>query len=168
MARLLHSAYIRLANRHRRRGTKRLRLRSRLETGHKATDIEVLASMADLNLRGPADGSVAPQSKEVNPRTPDRRCSRRIAIVLPIEVQGESPFNTRTVRGAIQNLSANGMSFVCGERYLPGQILYVTMNFGDQVHGIDGSLTLQFRVQRLEQSQRNDPKQFAVAVALDI
>jgi hypothetical protein len=61
------------------------------------------------------------------------------------------------------------MSFVCSERYLAGQLLYITLRFGDQVQGADSfSLTLQFRVQRLEQRQRNDPEQFAVAVALDI
>jgi hypothetical protein len=125
--------------------------------------------MADLNITGPENGSVAPQRNEIKTQTPDRRCSRRIAVVLPIEVQGESPFNTRTVRGATQTLSANGMSFVCGERYLPGQLLYVTMKFGDQVQGADSfSLTLQFRVQRIEQAQGNDPQQFAVAVALDL
>jgi hypothetical protein len=150
---------------------------SRLKTARdKATDSQVkrirqkyIASMADLNLTGPVNGSVAPQGNEVRTRTPDRRCSRRIAFVLPIEVQGESPFNTRTVRGTTQNLSANGMSFVCSERYLAGQLLYITLRFGDQVQGADSfSLTLQFRVQRLEQRQRNDPEQFAVAVALDI
>jgi c-di-GMP-binding flagellar brake protein YcgR len=125
--------------------------------------------MADLNSTGPVNGSVAPQSSEVRTRTPDRRCSRRIAFVLPIEVRGESPFNTRTVRGTTQNLSANGMSFVCGERYLPGQLLYITMKFGDQAQGTDSfAIRLQFRVQRLEQAQRNDSEQFAVALALDI
>src|SRR4030081_1210151 len=123
--------------------------------------------MADLNITGPENGSVAEQRNEIKTQTPDRRCSHRIAFVLPMEVQGESPFNTRTVRGATQNLSANGMSFVCGERYLPGQLLYVTKKFGGQVQGADSfSLTLQFRVQRLQQGERNDPQQFAVAVAL--
>jgi PilZ domain len=123
--------------------------------------------MGDPNLTGQVNGSVAPQNG-VRTATHDRRCASRIAFVIPIEVRGESPFNPRTVTGITQNLSANGMYFVCGERYLPGQLLYITMKFGDQVQGIDSlSLTLRFRVQRLEQTKRSAAEHFGVAVALD-
>jgi hypothetical protein len=61
------------------------------------------------------------------------------------------------------------MYFVCGQSYLPGQLLYITMRFGDKVEGIDNSsLMLRFRVQRLEKIQRSGAQQFGVAVALDI
>src|ERR1700704_498361 len=99
----------------------------------------------------------------------DRRCSRRFALSLPIEVSGESPFNPQTFRGRTRDIAANGVYFFCEEAYMAGQLVDVTIRLsGDPVAGSDRvSLTLRCRVQRVEKISRNGAKTFGVAVALD-
>jgi hypothetical protein len=99
----------------------------------------------------------------------DRRCSRRFALSLPIQVNGESPFNPQTFRGRTRNIAANGVYFFCEEAYMAGQLVHVTIRlFGDLVVSTDSvSLTLRCRVQWVEEITRNGSKIFGVAVALD-
>jgi hypothetical protein len=99
----------------------------------------------------------------------DRRGSRRLALSLPIDVCGESPFNPQTFRGRTRDIAANGVYFFCEEAYMAGQLLHVTMKLpGDPVTDSDRvSLTLRCRVHRVEEIKQNGSKTFGVAVALD-
>ncbi len=96
----------------------------------------------------------------------DRRCSRRFALSLPIEVSGESPFNPQTFPGRTRDIAANGVYFLCEEAYMAGQLVHVTIRLlvacSDTVF-----LTLRCRVQRVEKISQNGSKTFGVAVALD-
>ena len=99
----------------------------------------------------------------------DRRCSRRFAMSLPIEVSGESPFNPQTFPGRTRDIAANGVYFLCEEAYMAGQLVHVTIRLSrGLVAGSDSvSLTLRCRVQRVEKISQNGSKAFGVAVALD-
>jgi hypothetical protein len=103
------------------------------------------------------------------PLTTDRRGSRRLALSLPVEVCGEGPFNPETFCGRTRDIGAKGVYFVCEEAYIVGQLIHVTIRLsGVLVTGTDSvSLTLRYRVQRVEEILRNGSKTFGVAAALD-
>lgn len=124
--------------------------------------------MQEANYKKESDAANA-LGRGINRSLNDRRCSRRLALCLPIEVYGESPFNSQTFRGNTRDISAKGVYFFCEEAYMVGQLLHVTISLsGGKVAGSDRvSLTLRCRVQRVEQIVRNSSKTFGVAVALD-
>jgi hypothetical protein len=125
--------------------------------------------MPEANYKNQFDSANALGRGTDKPLLNDRRCSRRFAMSLPIEVSGESPFNPQTFRGRTRDIAANGVYFFCEEAYMVGQLLHVTMRLsGDPVAGSDPvTLTLRCRVQRVEEIIRNGSKAFGVAVALD-
>ena len=124
--------------------------------------------MQEANYKNHSDSANA-QDRGTNKPLNDRRCSRRFALSLPIEVSGESPFNPQTFRGRTRDIAANGIYFFCEEAYMAGQLVHVTVRLsGDSVAFSDRvSLTLRCRVQRVEEIVRNASKIFGVAVALD-
>jgi hypothetical protein len=99
----------------------------------------------------------------------DRRYSPRLTQRLPIEVCGESLFNPHIFRGRTCDIAAKGIYFVCEEAYMVGQLIHVTVTLsGDRAVSCDSvSLTLRYRIQRVETLIRNGLKIFGVAVALD-
>jgi PilZ domain-containing protein len=103
------------------------------------------------------------------PLTNGRRGSERCAMSQSIEVCGESPFNPQTYRGTTRDISAKGVYFVCGEAYMKGQLVHVTISLsGGLIAGSDTvSLTMRCRVQRVEEISQNGSRAFGVAVALD-
>jgi hypothetical protein len=125
--------------------------------------------MQEANYKNQSDSTNALGRGTNRPLMNDRRCSRRFALSLPIEVRGESPFNPQTFRGRTRDIAANGVYFFCEEAYMAGQLVDVTIRLsGDLVAGSDRvSLTLRCRVQRAEKITRNASKTFGVAVALD-
>jgi hypothetical protein len=124
--------------------------------------------MQEANYKNQSDPENA-LGRGTNKPLNDRRCSRRFALSLPIEVSGESPFNPQTFRGRTRDIAANGIYFFCEEAYMAGQLVHVTIRLsGDSVAFSDRvSLTLRYRVQRVEEIVRNASKIFGVAVALD-
>jgi hypothetical protein len=125
--------------------------------------------MQEANYKNQSDPENALGRGTNKPLMNDRRCSRRFALSLPIEVSGESPFNPQTFRGRTRDIAANGIYFFCKEAYMAGQLVHVTVRLsGDSVAFSDRvSLTLRCRVQRVEEIVRNASKIFGVAVALD-
>ena len=125
--------------------------------------------MQEANYKNQSDPENALGRGTNKPLMNDRRCSRRFALSLPIEVSGESPFNPQTFRGRTRDIAANGIYFFCEEAYMAGQLVHVTIRLsGDSVAFSDRvSLTLRCRVQRVEEIVRNASKIFGVAVALD-
>jgi PilZ domain len=125
--------------------------------------------MQEANYKNQSDSANAQGRGTNKPLMNDRRCSRRFALSLPIEVSGESPFNPQTFRGRSRDIAANGVYFFCEEAYMAGQLVHVTIRlFGGLVASSDSvSLTLRCRVQRVEGIVRNASKIFGVAVALD-
>jgi hypothetical protein len=125
--------------------------------------------MPEANYKNQPDSGNALGRGTNKPLMNDRRCSRRFALSLPIEVSGESPFNPQTFRGRTRDIAANGVYFFCEEAYMAGQLVDVTIRLsGDLLAGSDRvSLTLRCRVQRSEKISQNGSKRFGVAVALD-
>lgn len=125
--------------------------------------------MQEANYKSQSDAANARGRGIDKPLMNDRRCSRRLALRLPIEFYGESPFNPQTFRGRTRDIAAKGVYFFCEEAYMVGQLVHVTIRLsGDPVAGSDRvSLTLRYRVQRVEEMIRNGSKAFGVAVALD-
>ena len=125
--------------------------------------------MQEANYKNQSDSANALGRGTNKPLVNDRRCSRRFALNLPIEVRGESPFNPQTFRGTSRDIAANGVYFLCEEAYMAGQLVHVTIRLsGDLVAGSDSvSLTLRCRVQRVEKISQSGSKAFGVAVALD-
>ena len=125
--------------------------------------------MQEANYKNQSDSANALGRGTNKPLLNDRRCSRRFALSLPIEVRGESPFNPQTFRGTSRDIAANGVYFLCEEAYMAGQLVHVTIRlFGDLVGSPNSvSLTLRCRVQWVEEITWNDAKTFGVAVALD-
>jgi hypothetical protein len=125
--------------------------------------------MQEANYKNQSDPENALGRGTNKPLMNDRRCSRRFALSLPIEVSGESPFNPQTFRGRTRDIAANGIYFFCEEAYMAGQLVHVTIRLsGDSVAFSDRVfLTLRCRVQRVEEIVRNASKIFGVAVALD-
>jgi hypothetical protein len=125
--------------------------------------------MQEANYQNQSDAANAPGRGINKPLIRDRRGSRRLALRLPIEVCGESPFNPQTFYGRTRDIAPKGVYFFCEEAYMAGQLLHVTMRlFGDPVTGSDRiSLTLRYRIQRVEEISQNGSKAFGVAAALD-
>jgi hypothetical protein len=125
--------------------------------------------MQEANYKNQSDSANAAGRATNKPLMNDPRCSRRFVLSLPIEVSGESPFNTQTFRGRTRDIAANGVYFFCEEAYMAGQLVHVTIRLsGDLVADSDSvSLTLRCRVQRVEKISQNGLKTFGVAVALD-
>ena len=125
--------------------------------------------MQEANYKNQSDSANALGRGTNKPLLNDRRCSRRFALSLPIEVNGESPFNPQTFRGRTRDIAANGVYFLCQEAYMAGQLVHVTIRLsGDPVAFSDRvSLTLRCRVQWVEEITRNGSKTFGVGVALD-
>src|ERR1700730_12384910 len=109
--------------------------------------------MQEANYKNHSDALNAPGRGINKPFMNDRRYSRRLALRLPIDVCGESPFNPQTCRGRTRDIAAKGVYFVCEEAYMAGQLVHVTIKLsGDPVAGSDSiSLTLRCRVQRVEE-----------------
>jgi hypothetical protein len=126
--------------------------------------------MQDANYKKQSDAANALRRGINKPLINDRRGSHRLALRLPVEVCGESPFNPQTFHGRTRDISANGVYFFCEEAYIAGQLLHITMRLsGDPVTGSDRiSLTLRCRIQRVEVISQNGLKTFGVAVALDV
>jgi hypothetical protein len=125
--------------------------------------------MQEANYKNQSDSANALGRGTNKPLLNDRRCSRRLALSLPIEVNGESPFNPQTFRGRTRDIAADGVYFFCEEAYMAGQLVHVTIRlFGGLVASSDSvSLTLRCRVQWVEEITRNGARTFGVAVALD-
>jgi hypothetical protein len=125
--------------------------------------------MQEANYKNPSDSENALGRGTNKPLMNDRRCSRRFALSLPIEVSGESPFNPQTFRGRTRDIAANGIYFSCEEAYMAGQLVHVTIRmFGGLVASSGSvSLTLRCRVQWVEEITWHGSKTFGVAVALD-
>jgi hypothetical protein len=125
--------------------------------------------MQEANYKNQSDSANALGRGANKPLLNDRRCSRRFALSLPIEVNGESPFNPQTFRGRTRDIAADGVYFFCEEAYMAGQLVHVTIRlFGGLVASSDSvSLTLRCRVQWVEEIIRDGAKTFGVAVALD-
>ena len=125
--------------------------------------------MPEDNYKNPSDSANALGRGTNKPLMNDRRCSRRLALSLPIEVCGESPFNPQTFHGSTRDIAAKGVYFFCEEAYMVGQLVHVTIRLsGDPAAGSDRvSLTLRCRVQRVEELIQIAATIFGVAVALD-
>jgi hypothetical protein len=125
--------------------------------------------MQEANYKNQFDSANVLGRATNKPLVNDRRYSRRLALRLPIIVCGESPFNPQTFHGNTRDTAAKGIYFYCEEAYMVGQLVHVTIRLsGDPVAGTDCiSLTLRYRVQRVEKTVRNGSKTFGVAVALD-
>jgi hypothetical protein len=125
--------------------------------------------MQEANYKNQSDSANALGRGTNKPLLNDRRCSRRFALSLPIEVNGESPFNPQTFCGRTRDIAANGVYFSCEEAYMAGQLVHVTIRlFRGWVTSSDSvSLKLRCRVQWVEEITRNGSKAFGVAVALD-
>jgi hypothetical protein len=125
--------------------------------------------MQEANYKKQSDSANALDRGTNKPLMNDRRCSRRFALRLPIEVSGESPFNPQTFRGITRDIAANGVYFLCEEGYIAGQLVHVTIRLSGDLVGDSDSvcLTLRCRVQRVEKISQNGSKTLGVAVALD-
>jgi PilZ domain-containing protein len=125
--------------------------------------------MQEANYKNRSDAADALRRGINKPLLNERRGSRRLALSLPVEVCGESPFNPQTFCGRTRDVASTGLYFFCEEAYMVGQLVHVTIKLsGDLVAGSDRvSLKLRYRVQRFEEMIRNGSKTFGVAVALD-
>jgi hypothetical protein len=125
--------------------------------------------MREANYKNQSDSANALGRATNKPLMNDRRHSRRLALRLPIEVCGESPFNPQTFYGNTRDIAAKGVYFFCEEAYMVGQLVHVTIPLsGDLIFGSDRVyLTLHYRVQRVEELIQSAATIFGVAVALD-
>jgi hypothetical protein len=125
--------------------------------------------MSEANYKNRSDAADALRRGMNKPLKNERRGSRRLALSLPVEVCGESPFNPQTLCGRTRDVAPKGLYFFCEEAFMVGQLIHVTIKLsGDPVASSDRvSLKLRCRVQRFEEMFRNGAKTFGVAVALD-
>jgi hypothetical protein len=125
--------------------------------------------MQEAHYKNQSDAANALDRGISKPLMNDGRYSRRLALRLPIEVCGESPFNPQTFRGRTRDIAAKGVYFVCEQAYMVAQLVHVTIRLsGDLVAGSERvSLTLRYRIQRVEEIFQNGSKTFGIAVALD-
>jgi hypothetical protein len=125
--------------------------------------------MQEANCRNQPDAVTAAGRGIDKPPIKDRRCSPRLALRLPVEACAQGRLSPQTYRGTTRDISAKGVYFVCGEAYLAGQLVYVTIRMsGDLAAGSDSvSLTSRYRVKRVEEIFQNGSKRFGIAAALE-